>query len=515
MKHYSLLLLFLSQTILAQYVVDWSQFYTEPIIDENQLLATFNTTDTTIFIFTDTTNNLHIYEQSDNSIGYEYTFLDVQGYTNASGVGEIIQGDGGYYLSISVLDSIYYYDGIIRLNNDFEYEWQIVIPDEYLYATSSFMYFKKDTLIFIHNGKVNVFSEEKNYEILAINLDGEIISEYEFEMIDDYYISNIISAGDNMQLLIAGPDLNIKEFDYQLNLWRDTTFIIPESGFYSIIGPMYYEDRVIFTDNGGNRFLYSYKPLALDHFEYTEIAEVPWPYYTIKATYLDSVAGLIYDLQGEWFNTGDETLTRRTFNTSFEQLDEYTVLLNEIIEYELEEVFVFDTATLDWVGYTNNLNGNWPWPDTAAAVMVFQANGTFRVDSIDAGYEGANGRLQFIFKGSYGLLYNERLDLLPPDGSNIEIVRIKNLALPIITIPEETLSVYPNPFQTSFSISLPESGIFQATLMNMDGSVIHSSMTYMEANNPHNFSYKDIPEGVYLFRLTGNGKCYTASLLKK
>ncbi|MEZ5051557.1 MAG: hypothetical protein R2767_04270 [Chitinophagales bacterium] len=516
MKLFNVFLLIASQFTYAQYVVDWAQFYTEPGF-ENSLIGTYTKPNKTCFVFTDTADKVHIYEQNDMDEFYEYTFFDVREIIEPNNVSKFLEGNNGYHIIGSTNIDGNYHTFIIRLNHLMEYDWTLVFPNYYNIGLQTMFLFDRDTIYAMTQGYDFFLDTDIVYNLHAIDTFGEILYSYEFSLPDTYKVGALVNASNAIQIVFDGPELVVYEFDKNLNLTRDTTFSWPYSGL-DVGGywtPLYFEDKVIFSVTKNYRMVFSYDLLTLDGFQLSVISEIPNWFYSEENTYLDTLTGLLHDFQKERFINGDEFVKRRTFTTDFEQIDEYEVQIDELIDYGTSDVWQFDTSTHSWVGYLNNLNGEWPWPDEFSALLIFQSEGNILLDSLTAGFEGQQGRQKLVLRGSYGFLYNSRnLELLPPDSSSSEIVRIVNLSTLVEELQFGSLLVYPNPFYNQFSFSVNADGWYHCALTNMKGQIVKSVLTYLMADSSFNLSAPQIPEGQYELSVIGNGKRFSSTVVK-
>ncbi len=509
MKLFNIILLFASQYTYAQYVVDWAQFYTEPGF-ENNLIGTYTKPNKTCFVFTDTADNVHIYEQNDMDEFYEYTFFDVREIIEPNNVSGFFEANAGYHIIGSTNIDGNYHTFIIRLNHLMEYDWTLVFPNYYDIGLRTMFLFDGDTIYAMTQGYDFFLDTDIVYNLHAIGSFGEILYSNEFSLPNTYKVGALVNASNAIQIVFDGPELVVYEFDNNLNLTCDTAFIWPYDGL-NVIGywtPLYFEDKVIFSVTKNYRMLFSYDLSTLDSFQLSVISEIPNWFYSDQTTYLDTSTGLLHDFQKERFIVGDEFVKRRTFTIDFEQID-------ELIDYGASVVWQFDTSSISWVGYMNNLHGGWPWPEEFSALMIFQPDGSVRVDSLTAGYEGQQDRQKLILKGSYGFLYNSRdLEFLPPDSSSSEIVRIVNLSTPVEELLIEPLLVYPNPYYNQICFSVNADGWYHCILTNMKGQIVKSVLAFLEADSNFNLSAPQFPEGQYELTVIGNGKRFSSTVIK-
>lgn len=121
-------------------------------------------------------------------------------------------------------------------------------------------------------------------------------------------------------------------------------------------------------------------------------------------------------------------------------------------------------------------------------------------------FDGPNSRYVSFGEDHEGELYLA--------GINGDIYQVQDITTPTRDIPlQADLNLRPNPFGSEFWVegTLPESGRYLLQLLNAQGQKIWESTRQLEISFQQKIDVKDLPKGIYLFRLEKDG----ASLIRK
>lgn len=78
------------------------------------------------------------------------------------------------------------------------------------------------------------------------------------------------------------------------------------------------------------------------------------------------------------------------------------------------------------------------------------------------------------------------------------------------------LKLRPNPFSEEFWVegTLQESGLYRLRLLNAQGQIVWEDTRYLDVNFQQQINAKNLPTGIYLFRMERNGAGLVRKILK-